>query len=177
MITENTDFSFINPEVAEVLKKNGLLTADAVGVLLCVHYGIKQSFVPPLLVNRILATGLIRRDCFKTWGWVWEYPLFENVPKGYDWISEWMDMFKKVNSIRRGNKGEVIRRFKKFFTDYPMYRQDDVIRATEEYLRTVTNAEFCKTSHKFIYERGDSLLLTFLENNKESKEHYTNNMI
>ena len=90
--------------------------------------------------------------------------MFEETESGFEWISDWMDLFKNVNPERRGVKADVLRRMKKFFVNNPSIRKEQVLEATKMYLKTVDNPTYCKKSHKFIYEQdGSSMLLDFVE--------------
>ena len=96
--------------------------------------------------------------------------MFEEQETGFEWVSEWMDLFKAVNPERRGSKADVLRRMKRFFMNNPSVRKDDVFKATQNYLKTISEPMYCKKSHKFIYEiDGSSMLLDYVENIESSK--------
>ena len=64
---------------------------------------------------------------------------------------------------------------KRFFSKYPNYRKDDIMKATRAYLSTVTDPKYCKKSHRFIYEDSGvneySLLLEWCERTKSSDKY------
>lgn len=169
-------YSFINQEIVDILKRNVLLNDDTVCFLLGLHFGLLPYTGTPYIANSVLSLGIVNMDP-STKTLVWKYPLLETSSKGFEWIPEWMDLFKKVSPTRRGNKAEVVKRMKKFFVENPSVRKDDVFKATKRYLQTVDNPTFCKTSHKFIKEREDSLLETYLQISDEESNSYTNEMI
>lgn len=158
-----------NPVLIEVLKDNNLPINDSLAVLTLMHFNLKPSFLDKLLVAQILSIGIVTMD-YSSKTFEWKYGLFEDTQTGYEWVTEWMDLFKAVNPDRRGSKPAVVKRMKEFFVTYPKYRVDDIMRATKSYLSSVTDPRYCKTSQKFIKEQdGSSMLLEQLEKIQESR--------
>lgn len=152
-----------NSEIRDILIKNSISIHDGLSYLLCLYYGTDPTFIPEILESKVLATRIVTKD-YITGEIKWNINLFEETESGFEWISEWMDLFKQVNPNRRGTKGDVLKRMKKFFVNNPSIRKDQVFDATKTYLKTVDNATYCKTSHKFIYEMdGSSMLLSYVE--------------
>lgn len=153
----------LNPELLEIIRDNRLPMDDTVGILILIHHNVKPSYLPQELISRIYATGIVRFDpVSKTHDW--KHSLYEGGLNNYDWITSWMDLFKAVNKERRGSKAAVVKRMKDFFANNPQYTVEQVMSATRNYLRGVTNPTYCKTSHKFIKEQdGSSMLLEQLE--------------
>ena len=82
-----------------------------------------------------------------------------------------MDLFKAKNPERRGVKADVLRRMKKFFVNNPSIRKDEVFQATENYLKSVSEAIYVKKSHKFIYEQdGTSMLKDYVDGLSKAQE-------
>jgi len=160
----------INSEVINLLKEEKVNVEDGISILTILYYNLKPSFIPEILLNKVLSLGIIDKD-YTTNTLIWKKPLFEESVTGFEWVTEWMDLFKKVNPERRGTKADVIRRMKKFFVNNPSIRTDEVFEATKTYLRSLGDSQYCKKSHKFIYEQdGTSMLLQFIEAKKEEKE-------
>lgn len=160
----------INSEIVNLLKEKKINIEDGLSILTILYYNLNPSFIPETLLNKVLSIGIIDKD-YTTNTLIWKKPLFEESVIGFEWVTEWMDLFKKVNPERRGTKADVIKRMKKFFVNNPSIRTDDVFEATKKYLRSLSDAQYCKKSHKFIYEQdGSSMLLQFIEAEKESKE-------
>ena len=136
--------------------------------------------MPKELERKVLACGIVSKD-YKTNDIVWLMPLFEESVTGFEWVTDWMDLFKSVNPSRRGVKKEVMTRMKRFFINNPTIRAQDVVEATKLYLKGVDNAQYCKSSHKFIYEiDGTSMLLGFvgqLETDKARTQIYKDDII
>ena len=83
----------------------------------------------------------------------WKVPLFnEEKNEHFEWTVDWMQLFERVNPNRKGTKSAVSVRMKRFFAENPHVRKDDVFEATRRYISTVSDPQFLKSSHKFIYE-------------------------
>lgn len=165
-----------NSEIRDIFNARGIPLHDGLTYLLCLYYGTDPSFIPEALANKVLATNIVTKD-YGTDEVKWNKTLFEETEAGFEWIGEWMDLFKAVNPDRRGTKAYVLKRMKKFFVNHPEIRKDDVFEATRMYLKTVSNPTYCKKSHKFIYEDDDSsMLLDYVEripnNRKIEKSNY-----
>lgn len=160
-----------NSEVKGLLERNSISLHDGISYLLCLHYGTEPSFMPEGLERKVLATGIVSKDYVSN-TIKWNHPLFEETEVGFEWIKEWMDLFKGVNPDRRGTKSFVLKRMKKFFVNNPTVRKEEVINATKAYFSTVNNSKYCKKSHKFIYEAdGSSMLFDFVEAERGKVEH------
>lgn len=167
-----------NTKIKAILELHKIPFADGLAYLLCLYYGVHPSYTPEALSRKVLATGIITMD-YTSGTFKWSEPLFEETEIGFEWISEWMDLFKRVGGPdRRGVKASVLKNMKKFFVNHPSIRKDDVFAATNKYLLTVNNPIYCKKSHKFIYELGgDSMLLDWVEQNKEQSTNVDNDVI
>ena len=83
----------------------------------------------------------------------WNIPLFSNmdtVATKWDWVKEWNKIFGGINPRRKGSDKDCITRMKAFFADNPDVRKDDVIGATQMYIRSLSNPEYITSSHYFI---------------------------
>lgn len=162
-----------NSEIRERFALSSISVHDGLSYLLCLYYGTEPSFIPKELERRVLATKIVTKE-YSSDTLNWNIPLFEETETGFEWLGEWMDLFKKVNPERRGTKAFVITRMKKFFVNNPSIRKDDVFQATERYLKEVSKPMYCKKSHKFIYEAdGSSMLLDFVTTDAMKKQHKT----
>lgn len=159
-----------NSEIKEKFRSNRIPVHDGLGYLLFLHYGLDPSYTPKELERRVLASGIVSKN-YSNDQVEWRIPLFEETESGYEWIGEWMDLFKEKNPHRRGTKSFVLSRMKKFFVNNPSVRKEDVMEATKLYLRSVSDPTYCKKSHKFIYEQdGNSMLQEYVEMNNEKIE-------
>jgi len=152
----------INPQVLEAIRDSRLPMDDTLGVLILIYHGVKPKYVPVEFAQKVFTTGIVKYDpVTKTYDW--KFGLYETEQTSYDWVKDWMDLFKAVNPDRRGTRATVVRRFKEFFANNPQYNVEDVNRATKAYLQGVTDPQYCKTSHKFIKDQDGSKLLEQLE--------------
>lgn len=167
----------INSDILNILKENNITQEGGVSYLLLLYYNLRPSYIPENLERKILSLGIVNMD-YNTKTLVWYIPLFEEGEKSFEWVKEWMDLFKTINPERKGIKADVIKRMKKFFSNNPDVRVDEVIEATKNYLRTVSSPTYCKKSHKFIYEQDNSsMLLDYVMQLRESKELNEEDMI
>lgn len=154
----------INPEIRQILTQKAIPIHDGVAFLLCLYYGVTPSFIPEELERRVLSSNILTKD-YSDDTIKWNKSLFEEQETGFEWISDWMDLFKVRNPERRGIKADVLRRMKKFFVNNPAVRKDEVFKATENYLSSVSDSLYVKKSHKFIYEQdGSSMLKDYIDN-------------
>ena len=161
----------INSKVKEILSLNRIDSHDGLSYLLCIYYGLEPTYLPETLKNKVLASKIITKD-YSTGEIIWNEALFEESVKGYEWVKEWMDLFKQVNPARRGVKSYVITRMKRFFVNNPEIRVEQVMDATKKYLSTVDNPAYCKNSHKFIYEAdGSSMLESYIDQIKDGQDN------
>lgn len=167
----------VNSEIREVLTKLQIPVHDGLSVLVSIYYGLQPSFVPDLLMKKISSSEIFTIN-YETLELEWKIPLFEETEIGFEWIGEWMDLFKQVNPARRGSKRDCLSRMKKFFVNNPSIRKQDVFEATKQYLKTVSDPKFCKLSHKFISEiDGTSMLYNFVIAAEERKDIFDDEMI
>lgn len=168
----------INPEIKEKLQEHKIRPYDnALCYLMCLYYDIKPNFIPDDLINKVLNTGILNMDYITgkiTWGINF---LAEDITN-FEWINEYRDLFKQINSDRVGVKNQCVTRMKRFFINNPSVRKDDVIEATKNYLRQVSNPKYLKSADYFIYYDGEnSLLKEYIERlpkKVENKQSYSN---
>lgn len=153
----------VNSEIIRLLKSKNISSHDGICYLLTIYYRLTPSFIPKELENQILCLGIVNKD-YENDVIVWKINLFEEQITGFEWVTEFMDLFGKVNPERKGVKSDVLNRMKKFFMNNPSIRKDDVLKATKSYLKGIDNPIYCKKSHKFIYEiDGTSMLFDYVE--------------
>lgn len=157
----------INSEILEVLRKYKINTDEAKLYLLGIYFNIDTQYVSEKTRKQVNALGIVEREYSESATKnkiIWKVPLFnEEKDEEFAWIETWMDGFKKINPNRRGTKSSVMSRMKKFFTTHPEVRVDDIFAATQLYFKTVTDPQYLKSSHKFIYEGTGFNLTSMLE--------------
>lgn len=164
----------INSEIKIILNNFGIPVDDGLSHLVSIYFGLKPSYTPIAIVEKINRTGIISNTESQT-GLQWNVPLFDEQVTGFEWVTkEYLQLFKDKNKDRAGGAKESISRMKKFFANNPAIRKDDVIEATKMYLKQVGNPNYIITSHYFIYKGVGAdktqTLLHWVEKYLESKQ-------
>lgn len=155
-----------NSQIKGIFEIHNIPLTEGLSILLDLYYGLTPSYVPQDLKRKVLSCGILNYS-YGTSTVEWNTPLFEEQVTGFEWITEYMNLFRDVNASRRGVKKDCLVRMKRFFVNNPAVRVEDVMRATRQYLKTLNNPTYCKMSHKFIYEQdGTSMLASYLETSK-----------
>lgn len=138
----------INSEIKEVLKSFSIPMNDGISFLLSLYFDCKPSYIPELLEQKMNRTGIYKLDEFSK-SLDWRIGLFEEQVTGFEWVIEWVNLFGSRNKDRKGTAKMAIGRMKKFFATNPEIRKDEVMNATELYLKN-TDPRYITTSHYFI---------------------------
>lgn len=157
-----------NPKIVEILKRSNISLDDGISYLLSAYYKFDPSYIPEELKRKVLSTGILTRD-YNTNEVKWKVPLFEGGVTNFEWVVDFMDMFSRVNPSRRGVKSIAITRMKTFFVNNPSVRMQDVMEATELYIKSVDDPQYLMKSHKFIYTQDGSTLEEWIHILNDSK--------
>ena len=152
----------INDEVKSILRTKGIPINEAIPFLICIYFGYDSKYIPEDIKRKIYACNIFTMDYSKPkeLQLTWNVSLFEGqVVDSFDWIKEYMDMFKMVNPGRRGSRSYVIRRMKELFSTNPEIRKEDVFSATKKYLSEITDPTYVLQSHTFISNENGTPLL------------------
>lgn len=140
----------INSEVKSILTAYNIPVNDGLSYLISVYFDTKPSYTPDIIVQKVTRTGIVSLDD-KTKTLQWNIPLFDEQLTNFEWVgTQWVTMFEKANKDRKGGVKECTARMKKFFATNPDVRKDEVIGATEMYIKSVLNVNYLTTSHYFI---------------------------
>ena len=141
----------INEAVFPILREFGIGIADGTSYLLLKYYDMKPSFIPAILEAKMNRTGIYYIDHNNSLAW--KIPLFEQQETAFDWVKkEYVRMFKEANTEKAGNGNTATRLMKKLFMENPSIRKDEILGATEFYIKN-TNPQYIRLSHYFI-EKG-----------------------
>lgn len=174
MQQKNMEF---NSEIKKILVKNNIKIDDGLLVLVGIYFDIGYNSFNQDVFKKLSTLGIFSKDYVSN-SIVWNIPLFEEQETGFEWIGEWMDLFKQINPERRGTKADVLRRMRRFFALNPSVRKEDVFNATKRYLSGISDPTYCKKSHKFIAEQdGSSMLKEFIETTQKENLTTYNDMI
>lgn len=92
----------------------------------------------------------------------------------FAWVGKFRDLFKQVNPDRWGTLSTCKERMKKFFSENPEIRVDEVMDATIMYLKN-TDRRYIMKSHKFIYDGAGTSRNSTLEEWIEKFREVSNN--
>lgn len=158
----------INPEIIERLKKFGINKDDGICYLLSVYYCLDNvTIIPNLFKAKVLATSIFKVENGNP---IWNIPLFENEVSGYDFVKTYVEMFKNVSNKVPGSVTESTVRFQKFFRENPDVTVQNVLDATELYLKEV-DPNYIMFPHYFITKgtgtNRTSMLSNYVDRIKE----------
>lgn len=151
----------INDEVKSILRLKGIQIKEGIPFLVSTYFGYMPDYIPEDLKRKVYSCNIFTLDYTSNPPKIeWKVPLFEGqVVDNFDWIKDYMDMFKAINPQRRGSRSYALKRMKELFTLHPEIRKEDVMLATREYLSEITDPQYVMLSHKFISnEQGTPLL-------------------
>lgn len=102
-------------------------------------------------IKKVNFAKIVERD-YETKTVIWNTPLFEgtNVENNWDWVISWRNLFKDIRPDRAGTLNLCLTRMKQFFAKNPHVRREDVLKATQLYLETVTDSAYLTSAHYFI---------------------------
>lgn len=160
----------LNPEIKGILKEFNIDPDEGFLILLGVYYGLdvdkvcSEEQIKAINLTKIVhkvysSNSKSRID--------WLIPLFVDQPIGWDWVINDYNSQWNWAKDRKDGSTDVITRMQEWFKIYPQYRKDDVIRATQNYHKSVSSPQYVKRSAKFIREgQGavkESMLLAWCE--------------
>jgi hypothetical protein len=151
-----------NPDIYEVLKEYKINKDDGLLVLLGYYHGLEiERLAPESIVKAISLTKILERD-YTNNTTKWNMPLFKGQNTAFDWVTDWIDGFGKINPERRGSPRDVVSRMQDFFKKYPEWRKEDVYAARDMYFRSVRDSKFLMKSHKFIFDGAGAMKKSIL---------------
>lgn len=162
----------INPEVVEVLGEFHIDRDAGLLALLGIYYNLDiDKVVPEEVVKQINLTKIVEKD-YTSNSIQWNMPLFKGQETGFEWVSDWLQPFGRINPDRKGSPRDAVTRMKDFFRKYPEFRKEDVYRARDLYLSTIRDPKYLMKSHKFIFDGAGAMkkstLLEYCEKVKET---------
>lgn len=183
-MSENRSNIKVNPIILEEISKAGIDTYFGIHFLFDMYFLNRDSSKVPESVKRAMEIhGFVKCTSGDL---EWKYPLFtENGvaiedPK-WDWIiTEYVMLFKPYGKAK--NKRECITRMKNLFSENPDIRKDEVIGATNMYLRSVKDPQYVRHPHYFLSkgvgnDKTQDILDWITEYRKELERHTPTNNI
>ena len=168
----------LNKKLLDILEDNRI-PDEGVLYLLAIYHNLDVNCINEQIQKKVNLLKIVEREYTSDEFIIkWNVPLMQGDKPStshWDWVDDWRKLFKQVNPERTGVKQYCIVRMKRFFSKYPNYRQDDIMKATRAYLSTVSDPKYCKKAHRFIYEDSGvneySLLLEWCERTKSSDKY------
>lgn len=159
----------INEKIKLLLKDNSIRLDDGITYLLSIYYGLSPTYIPDTIRAKVNSLNIFTIDYVGNFV-TWKEPLFDNIENNFEWVGDYMDLFKVINPDRRGVKKIVIKKFKEFLRDNPFTSVDEIFEATKLYISTVTKPEYIMMSQYFINKDGGSMLEEYLHKIRENKD-------
>lgn len=161
----------INKKIYAIFTELGIPRKEGITYLLSLYFDTLPDYIPDKLKMQVNATNIINWD--KT-GLNWKVKLFEDQETNFKWVKEeYIALFKKYSDNTAGFANESVARMKKIFSENPDIRKDEILEATEYYLKN-TNSKFIMFPHYFLIKgRGadkTSTIMTYIEIIREDKE-------
>lgn len=164
----------INPEIELALENlpESVPKKDALCYIISIYFDCVSSTTSDVVKTNVSMLRVFELDGKNVH---WNISLFGETDKkdSWDWvISEYRMMFYRVNKTRKGPKNSCITRMKKFFSENPEVRKDDVIQATKMYISNLDNPDYITSAHYFIFKGKGSTKTSLLEDWLENLEFY-----
>lgn len=169
----------INPQIKEVLKIHKIDPSIGTLALLAIHYKLDgDGIIPENIQKAINLTGIVTKD-YKRNSFTWNLPLFKGQETDWSWVVDWNNKWKNVNISRKSANADAIVRMKEFMKKYPEVKREDIMKATDNYMRSLTSPQYLMISAKFIFDGAGSskksTLLAWCEKLNESNTNFLDN--
>jgi hypothetical protein len=157
----------LNQQAVKILTDHKIDKSAGLLVLLGYYFDLDvDSVCPEEIIKAVSTTKIVERN-FTNHSIKWNISLFQGQEVEFAWVENWVDKFTRLNPARTAAREDAILRMKKFFSKYPSFRIDDIMRATDLYFTTVKDSTFIKQPLNFIFEgKGvseTSMLLGFCQ--------------
>lgn len=161
----------INEEIYNRIEEYKLDKKEITAYLILLFFDLDLDFIPKYIKIKTFMTGIVSVNEEKL---VWNIPLFENQEIYFEWVEkEYMDLYKRLRPELATNSKEATTRMKALFAKRPDIRKEEVLKATEKYLKT---EEFPRRPHYFIKKgRGENItqdILTWIEKYRDFIKRY-----
>ncbi len=142
----------INDKIVKILEDHHIGVDIGLSLLFVQYFNKGVShFASSDDILKLNACGIYRiNPDTKKMEWVVPFIIEDEIKGSFSWVSdEYRKLFIDVNPSKRGDKKSCITRMKKFFSENPDVRKEEVIEATKMYLKN-TDSDFIRFPHYFI---------------------------
>ncbi len=138
----------ISKKIVEIVDKSTSNKEDIILYLLALYYfDYEASYIPEKVKEETNRLGIINRD-YKKGTIHWVVPLFDskneiNIKNDeWDWVdNEFRTLFSNIRSSGGGNKRSCYNKMRKYFSEHPEIRKQDVLDAATLYLSEFNNGK------------------------------------
>lgn len=168
----------LNEEIFEVLKEFKVNKNKGMLALLAIYFKLDaETTIDEETIKAINLTKIIEKN-YTNGVLTWNMPLFLVQQTEWDWVKDKYNKLWDRNRERKASNPDCIKRMQEWFKKYPIYRVDDVTKATLAYHASVKDPQYLKNSAAFIFDgvgaSKKSILLAWCEKLKDGVS--TNNM-
>lgn len=159
----------LNPDLYKELKKYNIPRDEGILYLMSLYYGLRTDYIPETIKKQVNVSKIVERIYYtnKPNEVKWNIALFKGQTVEFDWVKEWREPFRTANLDRAGDLKTCKERMAKMFKEYNFLTPELAIEARDLYFSGITDSQFIKKSHKFIYEHTDgnrsSMLVQYAE--------------
>jgi hypothetical protein len=140
----------LNKNIYDLLKKSNINLDEALLYLLSLHFEIRNDCISDRVKSKVHTLGIVKQS---TTGLQWSIPLFEGAETAFEWVkTEYIPLFTAANRDKGGHIKDSIVRMKRFFAENPDVRKEEVIGATQMYIRETPDTTYLRLPHYFIYK-------------------------
>jgi hypothetical protein len=175
----------INDKIYEVLKtqfSDEIEINTAILYLTSIAMDLKVNCFSEEMIRKVNLLKIVTRNYSETNKLTWLIPLHvkveeTNLPKEWDWISEYRNIFGKVGKDYKSDEKSVLRKMMKYFSENPSVRKEDVIDAAKLYctpfINNQKNKQYMTNAGYFISKKIEGVyhfkLTQYIEIVKESR--------
>lgn len=133
----------LNPEISKILQQYNISLSDGTIILLTIYHKLDIISLKSgntyweLIEKQVNLTKIVERNYEIAGEVIWNVPLYLEdlpTPNEWDWILDWREMFGRIRGDAIGSRKNCFTKMKKFFSEHPEVRKEDVIKATHMYL-------------------------------------------
>ena len=183
----------INNKVIKIVENSGGNKDYILVYLLSLYFNLNSQMIPENVKDFTNRLGIIDRN-YKKGTIKWLVPLFDStitneIVADWRWVhNEYRTLFMTIRSDAGGDKQGTLNKMKKFFSEHPDVRKDDILNAANSYLKPFNDGtndpKFMQRADYFISKQvtgigGNSVesrLIQYLEINKLNKIDTTENI-
>lgn len=142
-----------NPDVIDRLRELNISKDMGLLYLLGIYHNLDvETLCSEEVIKKMNLTKIVTKD-YQTNTITWNAPLFlGGETEHWTWVKDWNDRLGRIDMSKKAALPDVVKRMQKFFQEYPEYRKEDVLRATENYIKSLNQPKFLMNTARFIFD-------------------------